>query len=194
MRVARATPRIHRDVKIRSYQAASAGTGVIVAGTGQNTEDYGSTSPGPEIVRAQLNRVLADPRFTRSERHSRFLRYSVEKTLSGQGEELKEYVIAMEVYGKPASYDPSVDSIVRVDAARLRSKLLDYYTTNGRDDAVRFEFPRGSYAPVFTAQGSPAGPVPPRFQCWKKMSPMPRRWRSGSRLLGCVSTGGPPPW
>jgi TolB-like protein len=134
-----------------------------VADTGQNTEDDGGVPPSPEVVRAQLNRVLADPRFTRSERHSRFLRYSVEKTLVGKGDELKEYVIAMEVYGKPASYDPSVDSIVRVDAARLRSKLLDYYTTNGRDDAVRFEFPRGSYAPVFTAQGSPAGSGPPRI-------------------------------
>jgi TolB-like protein/Tfp pilus assembly protein PilF len=133
-----------------------------VAGTGQKTEDHGSAPFSPEIVRAQLNRVLADPRFTRSERHSSFLRYSVERTLAGEGDKLKEYVIAVEVYGKSASYDPSVDSIVRVDAARLRSKLLDYYTTNGREDPVRFEFPKGSYAPLFTAR-TPAAPVPPNI-------------------------------
>src|SRR5262249_40005087 len=88
--------------------------------------------------------------------HTSFLRYTVEQTLAGAGGELKEYTIAAEVYGKSASYDPSVDSIVRVEAARLRSKLLEYYATRGSDDPVRIDLPKGTYTPVFIVQGPPA--------------------------------------
>jgi serine/threonine-protein kinase len=127
---------------------------------GQNPGSPASIPLAAETVRAQLNRILADPRFLRSGRHSNFLRYTVERTLAGAGGELKEYVIAMEVYGKSSSYDPAVDSIVRVEAARLRSKITEYYATTGRDDPVRIEFPRGTYAPVFSAQTPPAAPGP----------------------------------
>lgn len=103
----------------------------------------------PEMIREHVERVLSDRRFVRSERLGRFLRYTVEKTLTGEGEALKEYLIALEVYDKPPSYDPSVDSLVRVEASRLRAKLFDYYGAEGSGDVVRLEFPKGSYAPVF---------------------------------------------
>ena len=151
--------------------------------------DDGSTPPPVELIRKQLERLLADARFVRSERLSRFLRYTVEKTLAGEGDDLKEYTIAVEVYGKSESYDPSVNSLVRVEVGRLRNKLLDYYTTTGRDQPVRIEFVRGKYAPVFTLQSTPrdpevnASPIiqgvmqPPEFPEWPRTA-------AGSRFRG----------
>ena len=116
---------------------------------GAADESAGDLSPA--LVREQLDRLLADSRFNRSERLSRFLRYTVEQTLSGAGDGLKEYTIALEVYDKAPSYDPSVDSVVRVEVRRLRAKLSDYYENTGRNDPLRIEFPKG-YVPVFIRQ------------------------------------------
>src|SRR5262249_46659523 len=63
---------------------------------------------------------------------------------------LKEYVIATEVFGRDSSYDPRVDSVVRVQAGRLRSKLLEYYATEGKDDKVIIDLPKGHYTPIFS--------------------------------------------
>ncbi|HUI76570.1 MAG TPA: hypothetical protein VLY24_01610 [Bryobacteraceae bacterium] len=88
----------------------------------------------------------------------RFLRFAVEQTLEGKGDELKEYLIGVEVFDRKGSYDPRVDPIVRVEARRLRSKLKAYYEGDGRDDPVIFEFNTGSYAPSIQER-NPAGPV-----------------------------------
>ena len=77
----------------------------------------------PPLVRAELDRILASELFTRSSRLSSFLRFIVERTLAGEGDSLKEQVIAVEVYGKPADFDTASDPIVRIDARRLR----EYY-------------------------------------------------------------------
>jgi hypothetical protein len=106
----------------------------------------------PELVRGQLERLLSDRRFPRSERLSRFLRYTIETTLAGRQDDLKEYSIALEVYDKPPSYDPAIDSLVRVEIGRLRTKLSDYYTKEGREDPIHIEFPKGSYVPIFRPQ------------------------------------------
>jgi TolB-like protein len=130
----------------------------------------------------------------RSRRHSNFLRYIVETTLAGKGDEVKEYVIAAEVYGK-SSYDPSADSIVRVEAARLRSKMLEYYATNGRDDPVRIDLPRGTYTPVFITQAhlaepseAPAGEDDLTGAAQSEPVRMPPRWNftRASTTVGCV--------
>jgi TolB-like protein/Tfp pilus assembly protein PilF len=92
---------------------------------------------------------LASPLFTRSERLSRFLRFIVERTLAGQADTLKEYVLAVEVYDKDQSYQPGADTLVRVEAGRLRNKLREYYESEGKGDPVRLELPKGSYVPVF---------------------------------------------
>ena len=102
----------------------------------------------PEDVRRQLNRVLSSPMFTGSGRLRRFLEFVVERTLAGDGERLKEYVIGIEVFDRDASYDPRLDSIVRVEAARLRTKLTEYYAGDGRADAIVLTLPKGGYAPV----------------------------------------------
>src|SRR5262245_3714553 len=123
---------------------------VPMADAAQRPGDHPSGLPAT-LIREQVERLLADIRFSRSQRLSRFLRYTVEKELNREGETLKEYLIALEVYDKPSSYDPTVDSLVRVEVSRLRSKLRDYYQTEGRSDPIRIDYPKGQYAPIFTS-------------------------------------------
>jgi serine/threonine-protein kinase len=96
-----------------------------------------------------LARIGASAGFARSERLTRFLRFVAEETLAGRGERLKEYTIAIEVYGCPPSYDPQVDSLVRVQAVQLRSRLEHYYAAEGQRDPVRIEIPKGGYQARF---------------------------------------------
>src|SRR6266851_3944947 len=100
-----------------------------------------------QAVRRQLERALASAKFTRSERLSRFLRFVVERHLEGRDSELKESVIAMEVFGN-RDYDPNQDSVVRTEAGRLRARLAEYYVDEGSRDTVIIELPKGGYVPV----------------------------------------------
>ena len=119
-------------------------------------------SPSGDDVRRQLDRLLASAVFANAGRMSRFLKFVVEQTLAGEGERLKEYVIGVEVFDRDASYDPRLDSIVRVEAARLRSKLAEYYAGEGRGDAVVLSLPKGGYASVATLGQRPAVNGAPR--------------------------------
>ena len=106
--------------------------------------------PSVEAAHAQLERVLSAPAFANSIRSQRFLRYVVEHSLCEEDEPLKEYAIAVEAFDRDASYDPSIDATVRVEAGRLRSRLRDYYAEAGQNDPLLIEIPRGSYRAVFT--------------------------------------------
>lgn len=97
-----------------------------------------------EAVRGQLARILASPQFAQSERLSRFLRLAVES--AHKGEALKEYRIGVEVFDRGSEFDPRTDPIVRVQAAKLRSKLLEYYSAAGASDPVMISVPKGGYA------------------------------------------------
>jgi len=99
-------------------------------------------------ARQQLERVLASAGFLRNERMARFLRFVVEQHLEGKDSEIKESVIAIEVFGRGADHDPSQDSIVRTEAGRLRARLAEYYAGEGKGDALVIELPKGGYAPV----------------------------------------------
>ncbi|HUE86310.1 MAG TPA: hypothetical protein VMO26_09555 [Vicinamibacterales bacterium] len=105
--------------------------------------------PSSDIVREQLERILGSEAFAGAGRHSRVLRYLVERTLAGEGDQLKEYVLGTEVFDRPDSYDPRIDSIVRVEVRRLRSRLEDYYRGLGAGDSVLITIPRGAYVPIF---------------------------------------------
>jgi TolB-like protein len=107
-----------------------------------------------------LNRVLRSPLFKNAERQSRFLRHIVEKHLAGDDSSLRETSIGLEVYDRPASYDPKTDPIVRVEASRLRSRLREYYDTEGAEDAIRIDIPKGSYVPTFERRVALPAPVP----------------------------------
>jgi len=111
-------------------------------------------------VRGQLDRLLASAAFAGSARLSRFLRYVVERTLAGEGDRLKEYAVGVDVFDRDEAYDPRLDSLVRVEAGRLRTKLSEYYAAAGAADPVIIRMPRGSYAPVFEPRAS-APPVVP---------------------------------
>ena len=98
-----------------------------------------------ESVRAQLARILSSQPFSNAPSLSRFLRYVVEHTLDGNTEELKEYSLGVEVFGRGEAFDPRTDTIVRVQARRLRSKLKDYYDAEGKTDPIVIELPKGHY-------------------------------------------------
>ncbi len=101
-----------------------------------------------ESIRTQLRKILSSSTFARSERLARFLSFTVEQTIEGRGEHLKEFVIGVEVFDKTEKYDPRMDPIVRVEARRLREKLKKYYETDGREDPLCIDFPTGTYAPL----------------------------------------------
>jgi hypothetical protein len=137
----------------------------------------------PESIRAALDRALASVTFRNSDRLSRFLRFVVERTLAGAGEQLKEYSTGIEVFGRPSSYDPRLDPVVRLEARRLRTKLLQYYDSEGRDDPVRIEVPKGGYSAVFLPQRAlPDRPASEHLAA-EIPSPAPPVSQSGVRWL-----------
>jgi TolB-like protein len=117
----------------------------------------GAVAIGLEAVQEELDRVLASSGFSRNERLSRFLRFIVERQLEGRDQELKESVIGTEVFGRRPDYDPKQDSIVRSEAARLRSRLVEYYAGKGSLDPIIIELPKGGYIPAIRS----ARPDPP---------------------------------
>ncbi|MDP3718051.1 MAG: hypothetical protein Q8T13_09845 [Acidobacteriota bacterium] len=116
--------------------------------------------PDPDAVHEQLDRILASKGFVSAGRLSRLLRHIVERTLAGETDQLKEYSVGMEVFDRDDKYDPRIDSIVRVEAGRLRSRLEEYYGTDGAADAVRISLPRGAYVALFEPhQAAPPAPA-----------------------------------
>ena len=112
------------------------------------------------VVEKQLERILASPHFAETTRLKRFLRYLVERALAGDTDSLKGYAIGLDVFDRPDDFDPSVDTIVRVQAGKLRTRLDLYYAGEGRDDPVQITIPKGSYAPVFEIALEPRSEAP----------------------------------
>ena len=100
-------------------------------------------------IRAQVGRLIQSKTFETSEVHRRLLQYLAEKSISGEADRLKEYTIGLEAFGKPPSYDPKHDSIVRLQAGRLRQKLEAYYQAEAAGDAVRVSMPKGAFKLTF---------------------------------------------
>jgi hypothetical protein len=102
----------------------------------------------PESVWKEVEKILASPLFARSVRLHRFVRFSIHLTLEGRAEELKESLLGVHVFDRGPTFDPTNDSIVRVEAHRLRSKLSEYYKRAGRSDELLIEYPVGCYVPI----------------------------------------------
>ncbi|WSG99291.1 hypothetical protein U8P76_33210 (plasmid) [Rhizobium johnstonii] len=100
-------------------------------------------------ARSEAERLLADPRLHVSDRHRAFLRYIVDATFEGRSDAVKAYSIAIDVFNRPPSFDPSSDPIVRIEATRLRETLAKYYEQLGDEPGARLDIPRGRYVPVF---------------------------------------------
>src|SRR5450755_3443609 len=107
----------------------------------------GELTPGS--VRATLDKILSSPGFANADRLSRFLRHTVEETLNGQTDKLKESLLGIDVFGRKPTYDPRVDAVVRTEAVKLRARLRDYYDSEGREDAIIIDLPKGGYIPAF---------------------------------------------
>jgi adenylate cyclase len=100
-----------------------------------------------KAIRDQLDRLLHSRQFEKSRRRRQFLEYIVNETLDGRSDRLTGHHLALEVFGRPDTFDPAIDPVVRVEAARLRDKLREYYAGDGQRDPIRIELPKGTYAP-----------------------------------------------
>ena len=102
----------------------------------------------------ELEAVLASGIFHRAPNLAQVLTYVCAKHFEGAAEQIKEYNIAVDALGRPADFDQKRDSIVRVEAHRLRKRLREYYEAEGADHALHIEIPPGQYAPRFLRQGA----------------------------------------
>lgn len=122
------------------------------------------------IPQEDLEKVLASQEFARSERMARFLRFLVEHSRDPSNSRLKETEVGSRVFDRPVGYDPKIDSIVRVEATRLRKKLAAYYAAEGQDDRIQLRLPPGGYELEFVQRAEPV-PLP---------KPSSKRWWPGA--------------
>jgi adenylate cyclase len=162
---------------------------VSIADTTQSAARNPAGLPEPSAVevRAELGRILASRCFEQAARSSKFLQFVVEQTLAGQGDRLKGYTIAIEVFGRSPDFDAQSDPLVRVEAGRLRRRLTEYYADEGRNDSVRIELPRGSYSILASYHPPPAevllGPMPESPPGQSDPAGNRRRWRRVRAVL-----------
>lgn len=107
--------------------------------------------------RAQVERITCSKLFRNAPALQRLLQYLAHKTIEGQGDQLKEYSIGVDVFERRVDYDPKTDTVVRVEVHRLRQKLKEYYETEGASDPIVFQIPRGHYILSFTDGGAQGG-------------------------------------
>lgn len=113
-----------------------------------------------DAVLEEVSRILASQAFQGAGRSGALLRFVVERTLSGKADELKEYTLGAEALGRGPDFDPRNDSIARVEASRLRSRLELYYSSEGRDNRLRILLPKGTYVPQFETRSIEAASQP----------------------------------
>jgi len=118
-------------------------------------------APDAAAVREQLERLLAHPLFSNSKRYPVLLAHTVEQTLKGNGTELKERSIGIDVFGRSPSYDANADPVVRITAGEVRKRLVQYYYDSAHDGELVIELPSGSYVPIFHLPEPPQLPEPP---------------------------------
>src|ERR1700722_527286 len=118
-------------------------------------ESQHGLKPTPEEVSTQLVKLIQSRHFARSGRMRRFLQFAVQHALAGTGDQIKEYSVGVEVFDRKSDYDPRTDPIVRVEARRLREKLRAYYKSEGLNDSIVIQLPKGAYMPVFGPRLAP---------------------------------------
>src|SRR3954462_10048727 len=126
--------------------------------------------PELDANQIQIQRIVSSKAFKTSEVHRNLLNYLAGKSLSGEAQNLKEYTVGLDVFGKPPSYDPRQESVVRMHVGRLRQKLAEYYRTDGVADPIIVDLPKGGFALTFEAR-----PVPEPVDMPLPASPIPQR-------------------
>jgi hypothetical protein len=108
-------------------------------------------------VLQQVEKLLASPLFHASKRYPSFVRFVVARSLNGHTDQLKERILGVEVFDRPADYDTNTDPIVRVTAAEIRKRIEQYYQDPQHSQEIRLFLPSGSYVPQFSWPGHPFG-------------------------------------
>ena len=125
-----------------------------------------------EAIRAQVERILQNKNLRLSEVQRRLFSYLADKSLSGEADELKEYTLGLDAFGKPPSYDPRQESVVRMHVARLRQKLADYYRIEGVNDPILVELPKGGFKVTFLPRSPdpqiPGGVIEALLRHWRR--------------------------
>jgi hypothetical protein len=134
-----------------------------------------------ERERGELEAILSSGIFDRAPNLASFLQYICRKCFDGESAEIKEYSVAVEALGRPPSFDPKRDSIVRVEAHRLRKRLKQYYETAGAGHPVRINFAAGSYVPEFVDQSPPEAASPT-----VEVAAQPNAWRKRFSVAAIV--------
>jgi hypothetical protein len=124
------------------------------------------------VVQQQVNKILRSDGFSGSEVLRNLLSFLTTHSIERPGEVVKEYELAVAVLGKAEGFDPRLDSAVRVHASRLRAKLAEYYMSDGADDPLLIEVPKGSYQVVWRYRGGEAIPIPAAV----RPAVSPRKW------------------
>jgi hypothetical protein len=106
-------------------------------------------TPELDTNHVQIQRIVSSKAFKTSEVHRNLLTYLADKSLSGEAQNLKEYTVGLDVFGKPSTYDPRQESVVRMHVGRLRQKLTEYYRTEGVEDPILVDLPKGGFALTF---------------------------------------------
>ncbi|HUS06693.1 MAG TPA: hypothetical protein VMZ52_10370 [Bryobacteraceae bacterium] len=159
-----------------------------------------------ELAREEIDRLVHSDLFRASDAQRRLLTYLAEKSLAGQADDLKEYTVGIEAMGKPSEYDPQRDSSVRMQAARLRDKLAEFYRNEGSGHAVHVEFPKGRFKLIFEPRPVSAPPTDTPLRArhprqprmwwiagmaaavvlWVGVSLLPRGWLAGASSQSAV--------
>jgi hypothetical protein len=143
------------------------------------------TTEAPAIeCRTQVERILQSKVFRTSEVLRHLFGYLTEKSLDGTADSLKEYTIGLDALGKPASFDPRQESVVRMHTARLRQKLAEYYRTEGADDPIVVDMPKGGFRVTFEPRPQVAISAPLAIPAVSATGPEPvRGWRRRETML-----------
>ncbi len=140
--------------------------------------------PQEEEIRRYLGRLLAAPAFASSARRSKLLAYLCEQALNGQGGRITEYALAFDVFEKPPSFDPRLESTVRAELTRVRQKLKEHYEGEGRTDPIVVELPLRSYVPTFTFRSEAKRPSSARQPFLQLPS---KRFTIAAALAACAA-------
>lgn len=169
---------------LQNYQAEIYRNGVSKQ---EGKEEPQVASPGEggtnEEKAAVLEALLQNSEFRASDRNRRFLRFVVEETLAGRADRIKAFTIAVDVFGRDASFDATVDPIVRIAAGQLRKSLRDYYEGPGKADPVHISIPLGAYVPIFEKRG----PTNLFAALASRHFPSRRVWAAGAGLVTAVA-------
>ena len=130
----------------------------------QTQSETSTTKPfSVEEVNLQAQRILQQVTFRNSPTLSSFLNFIISETVQGRQQQIKEYTIALNVLNRSRDFKPQEDAVVRIHAGRLRRALNDYYITQGINDPIIIQIPKGSYVPEFRAadKSEPIAPLIP---------------------------------